>query len=220
MARSDPPYIKGNEGTMRLTILVILGHPDPKSFNHAIAHTVRDQLIGIGHKVIFHDLYAERFDPSLPSQEIPEKGVVAPFIEQHCAELQSADGIVVVHPNWWGQPPAVLKGWVDRVFRPGVAYRFAEDDGGEGVPCGLLKARSALVLNTSNTPEPRERKVFGDPLEALWKHCIFDLCGVRKIERRLFAVICTSTLKQRQQWLQEAEALSADLFPMDPQNSC
>lgn len=57
-----------------------------------------------------------------------------------------------------GQPPAILKGWVDRVIRAGVAYEFAEGDSGEGVPIGLLKAKSALVFNTSNTLEERELK--------------------------------------------------------------
>ena len=46
-----------------------------------------------------------------------------PPIRQHCDEIAEADGIVVVHPNWWGQPPAMLKGWIDRVLRVGVAYR-------------------------------------------------------------------------------------------------
>jgi len=45
-------------------------------------------------------------------------------IKQHCEEIALVDGIVIVHPNWWGQPPAILKGWVDRVIRPGVAYEF------------------------------------------------------------------------------------------------
>jgi len=54
----------------------------------------------------------------------------------------------VVHPNWWGQPPAILKGWIDRILRPGVAYQFLEGDAGEGVPVGLLKAETALIFNT------------------------------------------------------------------------
>ncbi len=67
-------------------------------------------------------------------------------------------------------PPAILKGWVDRVIRPGVAYEFLEGDGGEGVPCGLLRARAVLVFNTGNTYLEREMKIFGDPLETIWKN--------------------------------------------------
>lgn len=196
---------------MPSTILVILGHPDPDSFNHAIARSVCSALAD-RHHVIFHDLQSEGFDPLLPPSEIPETDDLPAVVERHCRELKEADGIVIVHPNWWGQPPAILKGWVDRVFRPGIAYRFEEGDGGEGVPVGLLNAETALVLNTSNTPDARERDVFGDPLEAIWKRCIFDLCGVRTVRRRMFNVICTSTADQRRQWLEEAARLAVELF--------
>ena len=198
-----------------MEILIILGHPDPNSFNHAMAATVHQTLKADGHQVIFHDLSAEGFDPLLPAREIPETGDLPPDIQTHCEELRTADGIVIVHPNWWGQPPAILKGWIDRVFRPGMAYRFEEDDSGEGVPVGLLKARAALVLNTSNTPEARETEIFGDPLDALWKRCIFDLCGVPDVHRRMFNVMVTSTPKQRKAWLKKVEELCRSVFQED-----
>ncbi len=199
-----------------MRILIILGHPDPKSFNHAIASGVYDALGNDGHHVTLHDLYAEAFDPLLPLQEIPERGAIPAVIQKHCEDLRSADGIVIVHPNWWGQPPAILKGWIDRVFRPGVAYRFEEGDGGEGVPIGLLKAKAVVVLNTSNTPEKREQEVFGDPLDTLWRGCIFDLCGVRTFHRRTFSVIVTSTPHQRLAWLEEAKGLCRRVFQKGP----
>ena len=108
---------------------------------------------------------------------------------------------MIVHPNWWGQPPAILKGWLDRVIRPGVAYEFLEGDAGEGVPKGLLKAKTALVYNTSNTKSEREKNVFGDPLETIWKNCIFGLCGIANFRRRMFNVIVTSSTIQRKKWL-------------------
>jgi NAD(P)H dehydrogenase (quinone) len=150
-----------------------------------------------GHETVFHDLYAEGFDPVMTAAEIPTGGPLAPEIARHCEELAAAEGIVVVHPNWWGQPPAVLKGWIDRVVRPEVAYRFLEGDSGEGVPEGLLKVRTAVVLNTSNTRPRRELTVFGDPLEWLWKRCVFALCGVEDVRRRTFSVVVTSTDEER-----------------------
>jgi putative NADPH-quinone reductase len=195
-----------------MRILVILGHPEPNSFNHAIAATVCTCLREDRHEVIFHDLYLESFDPILPKEEIPENGPVPDIIRQHCEQLQSADGIVIVHPNWWGQPPAILKGWIDRVIRPGIAYRFEEGDSGDGVPIGLMKAKAALVINTSNTPDHREQAVFGDPLQALWKQCIFDLSGVPAFHRRMFNVIITSTLAERSAWLDEVKQMTRDIF--------
>ena len=196
-----------------MNLLVVLGHPRPGSFNHALAGAVVATLREGGHEVAFHDLYGERFDPVLPAAEIRAGAELDPVVAEHCRALAACDGLVVVHPNWWGQPPAILKGWIDRVVRPGVAYAFEEGDAGEGVPVGLLRARTAVVLNTSNTPPAREQQAFGDPLESIWKRCVFDLCGVKRVERRTFAVVVTSTPAERAAWLAEARALVARTYP-------
>jgi putative NADPH-quinone reductase len=163
--------------------------------------------------VLFHDLYKENFDPLLGCEEIPKDVSLPPIIKAHCGEIAEAEGIIIVHPNWWGQPPAILKGWVDRVIRPGVAYDFLEDDSGEGVPNGLLKAGTALVFNTSNTESEREKNAFGDPLETIWRNCIFGLCGVRDFYRRMFGIIVTSSEKQRIEWLDEVRKTVDSFFP-------
>ena len=186
-----------------MRISVILAHPDPTSFNHSIAATAIDTLKNHGHETFFHDLYAEHFDPILPADEIRKNSALPPRIQLHCNEISRADGIIIIHPNWWGQPPAILKGWVDRVIRPGVAYEFLENDSGEGIPRGLLQAQTALVFNTSNTETTRELTIFGDPLETLWKNCIFDLCGIQNFQRKMFNIVIVSSRKQRQQWLRE-----------------
>jgi NAD(P)H dehydrogenase (quinone) len=197
-----------------MNISVILANPAPGSFNHALAEAALSELIQNGHAATLHDLYQERFDPVLPAAEIPAGAPLSAVVQAHCAEIAVAEGIVIVHPNWWGQPPAILTGWVDRVLRPRVAYDFLEGDGGEGVPVGLLKAKTVVVLNTSNTPPAREQRAFGDPLESLWKRCIFGLCGVDDVRRRTFAVIVTSSREQRQAWLAEARRLIAESFPL------
>ncbi len=193
-------------------VSVVLAHPDPSSFNHALATAVRDALTEAGQRVSFHDLYADGFDPVLPAAEVSSACELPADIAAWCGEIASAQGIVIVHPNWWGQPPAILKGWVDRVLRPGVAYRFLDGDDGEGVPVGLLKARTALVLNTANTPADREARVFGDPLQRTWEDCVFGLCGVADIRRRVFGVMVTSTRGQRAAWLDEARSLALECF--------
>ncbi len=195
-----------------MRVSIILGHPDKGSFNHAIADAAAATLRENGHDVRFHDLYAERFDPLLPASEIPKNATLDPLVRRHCDEIAQASGIVIVHPTWWGQPPAVMKGWIDRVIRPGVAYAFKEGDSGEGVPCGLLKAKTAVVFNTSNTSSERERVVFGDPLEMIWKNCIFGLCGVADVQRKTFGVIVTSTEIQREKWLKEVQEIIGSTF--------
>ena len=198
-----------------MKISVILSHPDKKSFNHAIAMATVETLNQNGHEVYFHDLYEEKFDPILPANEIQKDASLPPEIEKHCNEISEVDGIIIIHPNWWGQPPAILKGWIDRVIRPGVAYEFIEDDKGEGVPNGLLNAKSAIVFNTSNTETQRERDFFGDPLETIWRNCVFDLCGVKDFYRKTFNIIVVSSQEQRKEWLKETSQIVNKYFPKD-----
>lgn len=196
-----------------MRVLVILAHPCCNSFNHAIGEAAVHVLEAEGHQVVFHDLYAEGFDPILGWEEIPKGSQIDGTIAMHCRDLVEAEGIIVVHPNWWGMPPAMLKGWVDRVIRPGVAYEFLEGDSGDGVPRGLLQARIALVFNTSNTPPQRELEAFGDPLQTLWENCIFGLCGIEDFSRKSYGVVVTSTEEQRQAWLDDVRETVRQCFP-------
>jgi len=198
-----------------MNVLIILGHPDGKSFNHSIAEAARKRLIENGHHVTFHDLYKEKFDPIIYSSEIPKNAVIDKNIENHCRELVESDGIIIIHPNWWGQPPAILKGWIDRIMRPGVAYEFLEGDHGEGVPVGLLKAHTGIVFNTSNTNAERENTIFKDPLETLWKNCILDFCGVKTFYRKMFRIMVTSSAEQREQWLEDVKEKVDQYFPIE-----
>ena len=201
-----------------MEISVIIAHPEPHSFNHAIADSARRCLEGLGHSVWFHDLYHEGFDPLLRAPELDTKAEAGRELESYCDELRRSEGLVIVHPNWWGQPPAAMKGWIDRVFRAGVAYRFEEGDSGEGVPVGLLRAHTAVVFNTSNTPPEREMAVFGDPLDGLWRRCILEFCGVKKIVRKSYSVVVTSTAEQRAAWLKDVEAVTSAAFEGKPRN--
>ncbi len=199
-----------------MKVLIILGHPSTDSFNHAIAETCCKRLKENGHTVMFHDLYREGFNPVIESGEIPrDVQLEDELVRKHCRELINSDGIIIVHPNWWGQPPAIVKGWIDRVIRPGIAYKFKEGDSGEGVPVGLLKAKAALVFNTSNTSEKRENSIFKDPLETIWRNCIFDFCGVKQFSRKIFRIVVTSDLQQRRLWLAETEQAIDRYFPKE-----
>jgi NAD(P)H dehydrogenase (quinone) len=202
-------------GVMKIS--VILAHPAQGSFNHAIAEISVATLREAGYIVTLHDLCAEKFDPLLPYPEVSRDADLPQLVAEHCREIAAADGIVIVHPNWWGMPPAILKGWIDRVLRPGVAYRFAETDSGEGIPIGLLKAKAVIVFNTSNTPAIREQEVFGDPLERIWKDCIVSFCGVPVFYRRMFGIVVTSSDEQRKAWLDEVRERVVGIFP--PQKS-
>ena len=191
-----------------MKILVIIGHQQKGSFCHAIAATVVEKLKAAGHEVVYHDLYEEGFDPILPHEEIPKGSAKNEIVRKHCDELTAADAYVVVHPNWWAMPPAILKGWIDRVFRQGVVYEFGEG----GAVDGFLAGRTAVVITTSNTPRDVELELFGDPLENLWKTCIFGFCGVERFTRRNFESVIMSTPEQRQAWLSEVRSIVREQF--------
>lgn len=182
---------------------LILAHPNPQSFNHAIARKVVETCQEVSHEIFYHDLYQEKFNPVATNEETSDGNSLPKGIQTYCDELEQSDNIVIIHPNWWGQPPAILKGWVDRVLRFGIAYRFEGKPGEVGTPVGLLKNKSVVILNTSNTPEEIEINEFHDPLEHLWNKCIFQFCGVKRFHRRMFKKMIMSTEQQRLDWLVE-----------------
>lgn len=196
-----------------MKVSIILGHPTYGSFNHAIVATAEAALRARGHQVRTHDLYREDFDPVMPSEEIPKDAPLPPEIEQHCQEICEADGIIIVHPNYWSAPPAMLRGWVDRVLRPGRAYNFVPDGQGGAKPVGLLKASVGLVFTTANTPHDTEVALFGDPLETHWLKVVFGLCGVPTTKRWDFSPMIVSTPDQREAWLKQVCAAIAEYFP-------
>lgn len=196
-----------------MEISVILAHPYRESFNHAIYQTVLDTLNENRHQILAHNLYEEEFNPLLEGSELATGETSDPLVLKHRQEIKKAHGIIIIHPNWWGQPPAILKGWTDRVLRSGVAYQFEEGDDGSGVPEGLLVAETALVFNTSNTPLEREIQVFGDPLERIWKDCVFDFCGIKNFNQKMFRTIASSTPKERELWLEDVKKTINTYFP-------
>lgn len=187
--------------------LIIVAHPGTASFSQAMAAAAGEALLAKGAAITVHDLYAESFNPIQPTGEAGNTGSTDPLVEQHCADLVAADLILIFHPNWWGQPPAILKGWIDRVLRLDTAYGYTPGTGYEGVPIGLLKARAAFVFNTSNTPSDRERDAFGDPLQDIWTRCVFPLCGVHDVTRRMYGPMAGSSADQRAAWLGEVREL-------------
>jgi putative NADPH-quinone reductase len=188
--------------------LVVVGHPAPGSFNHAIADAIRAAWEAAGCEVWFHDLVEEDFDPCLSADEARGQASMDPLVRTHIAQLRASDLLAVVHPNCWGAPPAIMKGWIDRIFEPNAAYAFAKGADQGDIPIGLLTTKVALVVNTGNTPPDRERGVFGDPLERMWRDCVLRYCGVQHVMRSLFGVVATSSAEERRDWLTEAASLA------------
>lgn len=129
---------------------VVLAHPAPDSLNAAIAATYAETVRDLGHQVVVRDLYAMGFDPCLKAAEIPGPGApeFGADVAAERAELADADVLVFVYPIWFNGPPAILKGYVDRVF--GMGFGFKAAFGGTEP---ALTGRRLLSFTTSGAPD-------------------------------------------------------------------
>lgn len=184
--------------------LVVVSHPDPTSLNHALAKALVVAWESCGVPTRLVDLHAIGFDPVMGMEEARGTATENSVVKEHITLLTESRLIGIVHPNCWGAPPAMMKGWMDRVFAPGAAYAFpkGKDDG--AAPTGLLRDKCALVLNTSNTSAIREHEVFGDPLDRIWRDCFLAYCGFRSVDRKVYRIVATSSKIERQGWLEDA----------------
>jgi len=133
--------------------LVLLAHPNPDSFSHAIASRVVATLDGMGHDVVLRDLYAEGFRTAMTAEEHvayqTDQPVLDPQVAEHVGELRRADTLVFVYPTWWSSVPAILKGWFERVMVPGVGFVF--DERGKVRP-GITGVRRIVGISTYGSP--------------------------------------------------------------------
>lgn len=182
-----------------MKISVIVAQNKNESFNHAIAETAVSALRELKHEVKLHDLYQEGFDPVLPigEEKLPEEALPQ-TIRDYLSEIREADGLIFIHPNWWGGPPAILRGWVDRVFRQGSVYNFTPDG-----PVSYIGDKIVQIFSTSNTPRDFELNFYKDPIENFWKVVVFGLLGSKSFERRNFEQIILSTPEDRKAWIDE-----------------
>ncbi len=192
-----------------MKVLIVLAHPNTdKSFNHAIMELVKKTLTKLGHDVVIQDLYKDHFDPILTlNEEKLQESELPKEVQIAMADVRSAQGMIFIHPNWWGTPPAILKGWIDRVFRVGFAYKFSDN----GV-IQLFTNKTVQIFNTSNTPRDIELTVYHDPLQNFWETIVFGLCGCKSFQRRNFEPVILSTPDIREQWMKEIEQTIKERF--------
>jgi NAD(P)H dehydrogenase (quinone) len=161
-----------------MRVLMIYCHPRPDSFCAALRDAARASLETAGHEVELRDLYAEGFNPALSAEERGRYHSVTDNlagVETHARSLQQADALLLVHPTWWYGMPAMLKGWFDRVWAPGVAFQL-----GEGAITPLLTNISRIGVITT----------YGSPRWLLWYIGHPDRKLVNRGIRRLCAKNC------------------------------
>lgn len=164
--------------------LAVLGHGRAASLGHHLLAVVRDELAARGAETRVHDLLADGFDPCLrlgPEERYatPPAEADDPLVHRYCADVRWADTYVVLHPVWWFAPPAILKGWVDRVLVDSVGVRQPI----AGAPEGLLGGRRALVVQTFNAPRAVDTLLMRGLAEAFWRRAVFASVGISHVKR-------------------------------------
>lgn len=131
--------------------LVVVAHPRVDSLTMSLAHAYVEELVLQGHQHTLHDLYRLEFDPVLTCEEIAQarSGSPPPEVLQAQQDIEAADVLTVIYPLWWLSMPAILKGYIDRVFARGFAYQSSQ-----GKVQGLLSGRQCVLITLSGAPLP------------------------------------------------------------------
>jgi NAD(P)H dehydrogenase (quinone) len=131
--------------------LVIAAHPRADSLTMSLASAYVAELAELGHQHTLYNLYSMGFDPVLSSIEMaqPQSHFVSPVVQQAQQDIEAADAVTVFYPLWWLSMPAMMKGFIDRVFARGFAYESRQ-----GVVQGLLTGRKCVIVTLSGTALP------------------------------------------------------------------
>lgn len=184
-------------------ILMIFGNPKRDSLCHALGEAYAQGARGKGHVVRQLKLGEMEFDPVLRDGYDQSQNLEPDLLEAQRL-IHWAEHLVFVYPVWWGGIPALLKGFFDRVFLPGFAFKYRNRS---QLWDKLLSGRSADLLVTMDTPPWYFRWVYAAPAHRQMTRTILGFCGIRTRRLSEFAPVRPSTEEQRQNWLRKAEAL-------------
>jgi NAD(P)H dehydrogenase (quinone) len=187
---------------MSKRILVILGHPKSDSFCGALANSYVDGAKAAGNEVQLLSLGNLSFDPVLHNGYATIQELEPDLVSAQAA-IAWAQHLVFVYPTWWGAMPALLKGFIDRVFLPGFAFKYRD---GSVFWDRLLTGRSAHLLVTMDTPPWYFRWVYRMPGHNQMKRTILEFSGVKPVTISSFGTVKGSNQQKRETWLAQANA--------------
>jgi NAD(P)H dehydrogenase (quinone) len=184
-------------------ILIINGHPDKESFCNSLAESYKKGADSTGANSKLVNVYDLKFNPIL-NQGYRLITELEPDLLEIQQDILNADHLVLVYPNWWGTYPALLKGFIDRVFLPGFAFKYLEKS---PLPAKLLKGKTARLIVTMDTPAWYYFLVNRRPGHNSMKIGILGFSGIKPVRISSFSPIKSSDDKKRKQWLKEIEEL-------------
>lgn len=188
-------------------ILIINGHPNRESFNFGIMNAYKEGAEKAGaqvQQVIIADL---QFDPNL-KYGYQKRTDLEPDLLEAWEKILWADHLVWVHPVWWGGFPAVMKGFIDRLFLPGLAFKYRENSVWWDK---LLAGKTAHIITTMDQPGWYYRMFFGRPSINQLKKSILEFCGVKPVKVTIVGIIKTSDETQRRKWIDKVRIFGMKL---------
>ena len=189
--------------SMAKNVLIINGHSADTSLCHALAQRYADGAQASGHQVRQIMLGELQFDPIL-RQGFHGLQPLEPDLQAAQAAIQWAEHLVFVYPIWWGSMPALLKGFIDRTFLPGFAFKYRSNS---PFPEQLLKGRSAELLVTMDTPPWYYRWIYGNPGHWQMKRTILEFTGIRPVKIHGMGPVRSASESKKQGWLMKAYRL-------------
>jgi NAD(P)H dehydrogenase (quinone) len=189
-----------------MRVVVVVAHPDPTSFNHAIASTACTSLVRAGHDVTVLDLYAEEFRAAMSHDERvayhSNRPILDPMVERHAGIVNQAEAFVFIYPTWWSTMPAILKGWLERVMVPGVGFVF---DDKQHVRRGLTHVRHVVGISTYSAPRMYVRAIHDNGRRTLMRALRLNTAILTRRVWLGFYKIDTRTPAQREAFLTRVE---------------
>lgn len=188
-------------------ILIIDGHPNEDSLNFALANAYKTGAESKGAKVRKIRIADLKFSPNL-QHGYQKRMELEPDLQEAFEAIKWADHLVWVHPVWWGGLPAIVKGFIDRLFLPGFTF--------QPIPNSwkwekLLIGKTAHIITTLDQPSWYYKLIYNAPSVNQLKKCTLQFCGVNKVKVTYIGIVKNSNEKIRKQWLDKVE-LSGQRF--------
>ncbi|MCL9806435.1 NAD(P)H-dependent oxidoreductase [Flavobacterium amniphilum] len=185
--------------------LIIYAHPNPESLNGQFKQIISEHLLERGHEVEIRDLYQLDFNPVLSLEDVSGqmKGQLTEDVKKEQEYITWAESITFIHPIWWTGLPAIMKGYIDRVFSYGFAYRYDQ-----GVQKGLLSGKQAVIINTHGKSQEEYSSMGMDKALLLTSdHGIYSYCGFEVKEHFFFGKADRANLNLIEDWKSQIKSV-------------
>ncbi|WP_281322281.1 NAD(P)H-dependent oxidoreductase [Flavobacterium aestivum] len=185
--------------------LIIYAHPNDGSLNHHLMQTAVESFQNKNHEIEVRDLYQLNFNPTLTLDDMKGQrmGKVADDVKQEQDYISWADHITFIYPIWWTGMPAIMKGFIDRVFSYGFAYRYDQ-----GVQKGLLTGKQTTIINTHGKSQAEYESIgMNKALSLISDKGIFSYCGLEINQHFFFDKADKANSEAIEEWTSQIKTL-------------